>query len=160
MFWVMVLMAIVVFAPCVLLPEWRQYQALRLAEQAEEHRVEQARLALARERAALEAMRSDPGVIARVAQRDLQFRRVDEREIAVALPAVADAPAHEPFVPRAEQLPAPLARAARNLPAFDYDQLFCDPRTNRILMALSIGLIGVAFGFVGRRRPETARPAL
>ena len=43
MFWVLVAMAAAVFAPCVLLPVWREHQALQYAAQVEQAGLEQAR---------------------------------------------------------------------------------------------------------------------
>lgn len=149
-FWLLVLMALAVFAPCVLLPEWRQYQAIRLAEQAQEHRVEALRRAVGHERRVLDAMTSDPGVIARLAQRELQFRRPDERFVPVSIGADSPNLDSGAFVPQPVELPDPLQRAAAALPKFDYDSLFCDPQTSKVLMTMSVALLGIAFGVVAR----------
>src|SRR3990172_2627474 len=55
-FWILILMGLGTFAPCILLPEWRQYQALHLVEQAEQHRLASMRRVVEREKHMLEAM--------------------------------------------------------------------------------------------------------
>lgn len=146
----LILMGLAAFTPCVVLPEWREYQALRLAEQAGRHRLAEMQLVVDREKNMLEALQSDPAVIARLAQRDLHFRRPGETSVRVAVPWTPAAP-QEPFVAEPIQPPAALARARSYMPDFNYDALFCDNRTRPIIMALSVGLIITAIAlFSGR----------
>ena len=165
-FWLLALMGVSTFAPCVLLPEWRTYQALRVAEQAQQHRLKALQHVVDRERRLLEALRSDPAVINRFAQRDLSFRRPGERAVRVALPAtdgnpvsrlVAGNVGDEPFIPQPVTPPRCLARVLAHLPDYDYDRIFCDDETRPIIMGMSVALIGLAFGLFGRHR--TSSPA-
>lgn len=160
-FWVLVFMGAGTFAPCVLLPEWRTYQALKVAEQAQQHRLEALQQVVERERRLLEALRNDPAVINRFAQRDLSFRRLGERTVRVSLPATDDNPVsrsvagdagEEPFIPEPVPPPRFVARVLAHLPDYDYDRVFCDDKTRPIIMGMSITLIGVAFGLFGRQR--------
>ncbi|MEK7756659.1 MAG: hypothetical protein AAB385_05555, partial [Planctomycetota bacterium] len=59
-YWMLILMGLATFTPCIVLPEWREYQALRLTEQAERHRLGAMQRVVDRERNLLEAMQSDP----------------------------------------------------------------------------------------------------
>jgi len=74
-FWMLLVMGAAVFAPCVLLPEWREYQAVRLSEDREAAKVKGMEAVVDRQRQLLEGLQSDPAVIARIAQRDLHFHR-------------------------------------------------------------------------------------
>lgn len=143
-------MGLSTFTPCVVLPEWREYQALRLAEQAERHRLDAMQRVVDRERNLLEAMQSDPAVIARIAQRDLHFRRPGDTSVSVSVPLTAPA-LPEPFVPKPLEPPVALARARSYLPDFNYDQLFCDDRTRPIIMVMSVALIITAIALFSTR---------
>lgn len=142
-FWILVLMAVGAFTPCVLLPEWRTYQALRTAEQAQQHRLDTLQSVVDRDRRLYEAMRSDPAVIARAAQRTLRFRRPGEVSVLLSAPVPGN-PAEEQFVPDAVLAPPLLARGASYLPSYDYDAVFCDDRTRSIVMVMSVTLLIVA----------------
>ena len=85
-FWSLVFLSFATFAPCVILPEWRAYEALEVARQREQHRLEVVLQAIDKEERLLEAMRSDPVIIDRVVQRDLRYQRAGERVVRVALP--------------------------------------------------------------------------
>ena len=39
-FWLLMLMGLATFAPCIILPQWRQYQALDMAAQIEQHHLD------------------------------------------------------------------------------------------------------------------------
>ena len=143
-FWLLVGMAVVVLAPCVLLPVWREYQALCYAEQVEQARVVEARATLERERRRLTALRSDPSAIARVARRELGYREPGEVTIPVSVaPAGPIKPAAPKLVP--VEPPAAIARLVEKLPETNYDRLFCAGSTRTILMCLAGGLILAAF---------------
>jgi hypothetical protein len=148
-FWLMVGMGITAFAPCIILPEWRAYQLLRIAEQEQEHRLACLQRRVEHERRLLDAMRGDPAVVARLAQRDLRFRRQNEQFVMVDVPR-AEPELDEPFEPKPVQ-PHPLvARAAARLPDLDYDRIFCDPQTRPIIMGMSLSLIVLAIILFGR----------
>jgi len=149
-FWMLILMGLSTFAPCVLLPEWRAYQAIRTTEQMELHRLRAMQRVVEHERRLLEAMQSDPAVIARLAQRDLGFHRPSDTLVTLQVPRTAE-PAEEPFTPEPIYPPAVLARMGSFLPRLDYDALFCDRRTRLVLMVMSVALIVVALGLFNGR---------
>ncbi len=157
-FWSLIFMGLAAFAPSVILPEWREYQALRMTEQREQHRVDALQGEVDRERRLLEAVQRDPAVIARLAQRDLRFHRPGEQPVVVPVSAVETAPA-EPFAPTPVS-PSPLiARALSHLPDLDYDGVFCDEQTRPIIMVMSVSLIAVALalqpGRASRNREQS-----
>lgn len=153
--WLLLLMALGAFTPCVLLPEWRTYQAVHQAEQAERHRLESLRRVVDHERRLLQALTNNTAVIARVAQRELRFQEHGTQSVLVSVPPVRR-PREEPFVP-APVLPPPiLARVATYLPDYNYDRVFCADETRPIIMAMSAALTVVAL-CMPRRRAGGAR---
>ena len=153
-YWLLVLMGLSTFAPCVILPEWRDYEQLRFAEQAQRHELSALEKRVEDKRRMLDAMRSDPAVIGRFAQRDLSFRRIGERVVHVSVPSEASThmATSAPFTPEPVHPPAFLQPVLARLPNLDYDAVFCDDETRLIIMVMSVSLIGIAFGlFSGRR---------
>jgi cell division protein FtsB len=153
-FWTLIFMGLSTFAPCVILPEWRDYQAARAAEQREQHRLDQLRRTVERERRQLEAVQNDPAVVARIAQRDLGFRRVDSTAVAVDVPQIAADEGEASFVPQMVTPPEWISRATSFLPDLDYDAVFCDDRTRPVVMLMSVSLI-VAAAVLFQRRSAT-----
>ncbi|MBI4719064.1 MAG: hypothetical protein HY763_14760 [Planctomycetes bacterium] len=151
-FWLLVLMGLSTLTPCVVLPEWRAYEALRYAEQVEQHRVEALQRSVDRQRRLLEALRTDPAVIGRLAQRDLGFRRPDEQAVSVRVPDHVQGGA-PPFVAEPLRAPVPIARLIACLPNLPYDRIFCDTESRPIVMGMSVALIAIAFVLFSRRSP-------
>ena len=151
--WLLMMMAVTVLAPCILLPEWRDYEALQLSRQAERHRLEAMQAVVEKERRTLEAIQTDPAVIARMAQRELGFQPSGSTPV----PVVADMPAvevDESFTPEPIPPPAFLARLLSYLPDYDYDAVFCEPRSRLVLVVMCTALIGVALWLPGRRTAD------
>ena len=157
-FWLLVLMGLSTLAPCVILPEWRAYQVLSVAQQAEQHRVDTLQCVVDRERRLLEALRSDQSVIDRLAQRELNFQRAGERVVRVSVPAgdglrtspgAVNGGCETPFVARPVRPPRMVERLGSFLPAYDYGHIFCDDETRPIILCMSVALICTAFGLFG-----------
>ncbi len=166
-FWLLVVLGMAGFAPCILLPEWREYQALHLTEQFERHKLEQLQGELDREQRTLAALQSDPLAVERLARRSLQFHRPGETIVHV--PLTSDSSAHvaavspleqrqsllpeEPFVPVPAAPPVWINRWTARLPVLDYDAVFCDELTRTTIMAMSLGLIALAV-VIFRKQPR------
>lgn len=148
-FWLLIVLGVGTFSPCIVLPEWRGYQAAKIAEQRERHRIDQLKAVVSRERRQLDAIHNDPTVVARLAQRDLGFHRPGEKVVNVPVPdadrfadfADVDGVA---FVPQPVDPPAWFSRATQWLPDLNYDAVFCDPSTRPIVMLMSVSLIAMA----------------
>ncbi|MCP4590438.1 MAG: hypothetical protein GY842_06830 [bacterium] len=151
MFWVLVSMAMAVFSPCVLLPVWREYQALAYAEQIKQAELVAARSELAHQQRRLAALQNDPAAIARLARRELGYQVPNEITVPVSVPpeASADATPIE-LIPAAP--PAAVAWLTDRLPDTDYDRLFCTAPTRTLLMCLSGGLMIAALIMYAPRR--------
>jgi len=168
-YWFLLALGFSTLTPAILLPEWREYQAIRLAEQVEQERADAMERLVDRKERALERLQSDPTVTARLAQRDLRYHRKDQLRLAVAsdaapqgevffdmpdvLPAVEP---QEPIVVDPVTPPVWLKRWLEFLPPFDYDRVFCNQKLRPIIMTMSVALIGLAFVLYGRRAPTAA----
>jgi len=153
-FWALILMGLCTFAPCVLLPEWRDYQAARGAEQRAQHRLDHLQGTVDHEKRGVEAMQNDPAVVARIAQRDLGFRRPDATTVSVEVPHVPPEESDAVFIPEPVTPPVWLGRVLGFLPDFDYDAVFCHERTRSIVMVMSVGLIVMAIALFSGKRCE------
>lgn len=151
-FWLLVVMGLGAFALCVLVPEWAQYKALEALEQAARHKLDRLERQVEDQQRLLEAMRSDPAVVARFAQRDLRFRRADERVVRVAAPIPAE-PREPTFFPEPVSPPRVVEWVTARLPDCDYEAVFCGEDTRTMLLGMSLGLIGLAVCLFGRRSP-------
>lgn len=143
-------MALAAFSPCVLLPEWRAYQALRRSEQVEAHRVDTLRQVVDRERRLLEALQTDAAVVERLARRGLGFEAMGSRSVRVPV-TTGDVPPEPAFSPAPVSLPAPLAAAAQYLPNLDYDGVFCEDQSRVVIMVMSCALMLVGVCLPTRR---------
>jgi len=141
--WLLIFMALAAFAPCVLLPELRSYQAMRMAEEAQQHRMDSLQRTVDREHRLLEALRSDPAVIARAAQRELRFKKPGDRQVRVSVTPTGKA-SDEAFAPKPVLAPRLLVQAAAYLPDYNYDRIFCDDRARLVIMAMSVALMLLA----------------
>lgn len=178
-YWALVLMGLAVFAPAVLLPEWRAYEDLLVREQMERERFELLKSTVDREQRVIDGLRNDPAVIARVAQRELGFRRTDDQLVAiqpnnsqsVTMLTARQGVVIDPYTPHdvdedfpgaedeayrrehavVAEVPAIVAPIIRLLPPLPYDFLFCDGRTRLIMICLGMSAIGAAVLLFGRR---------
>lgn len=164
-YWLLVTMAVAAFVPCIILPEWRKLESVDASYKIEAERVRRFRQVIEDERRALEAIRTDPAVIARLARRDLGYRESGERFVSVAvngaqaanppvfewLRASPKRKSDEPrFAPEPLAPPRFAASLVSRLPQWDYDALFCNDQTRTIIMSLSIALIAMAYALFGR----------
>lgn len=156
-FWLLLGLALAAFVPCILLPEWRAYQAIQIARQSQQHRLDQMQRVVERERRLIVAMQSDPAVIARMAQRELRYQQPDSEPVMVFTEPVDMTP-RDSSRPAAVSPPTPgLTRVLRNLPDYNYDTVFCDEQIRVVIVAMCVALMGVAL-WQPRRRYRTQGP--
>ena len=149
-FWWLITMALVGFAPCMILPAWREYQEAELTERVRAARVAAATAEVDDLRRRLDAIHNDPAVVTRLARRELEFRKPGEAVVAVpvsGVPAVGSPPTPRPETKALKRVepPVPIARLLAYLPDFNYDVLFCKSPTRETILALSVGLFVAAF---------------
>ena len=152
--WGLLCMAVVTFAPAVVLPEWRAYQASRIALQAEQARLDAMTELVARERRTVELIQTDPGVVTRIAMREYGARPRGQDIVSIPI-AVEATRSDRPFVPEAVPPPALISRLTQHLPDLDYDAVFCDEGTRAIVIGLSLALMAVAVWLPTSKRHVT-----
>ena len=143
-FWLLIGLGLAGLAPCLVLPAWRSYQHAELGERIKARQVNIAQADVTRRRSQLEHLRSDPGVVTRLAQRELEYRIPGASAIEMDLPdpndnrrhAVALAPVNPPI---------PVARLVALLPDLDYDALFCRKPTSTWIAVMSAVVFMAAF---------------
>ncbi len=158
MFWLLVSMALAVFAPCVLLPVWVETESVLVYERSLERRLEELREQHRLNEIHIQALETDPLVSERLVRRELNYRPDPER--LVHLPPEQLAAVHvrvpEDVIagpPEVEVAPPDWVLTIRSwLPSWPWRRLFAtDP--NRVLMLLmSGGLLVSAFLLYDPRR--------
>jgi hypothetical protein len=152
MFWILFALAVAAFAPCVLLPEWRDYQAARVAEEVGIRENARLRVEFDQQQRTLDAVRNDPAVIERLAIRELAYGKPGEVAMPVAASIEAEEPAAVPDPIAAPSPPAPIERVLAWVPFAADDNIFCDPSTRRLIMGLCGALLVSAFILFPPRR--------
>ncbi len=161
LFWGLLLLGTSGLAPAILLPQWRAYESMCVAEQREQHRHQRMAEGVAAERRLLDGLRTDPALVERVAQRDLSVRPLGGDIVPVATATDAVEGAGEAFVPGPVAPPTWMQPTLARLPALDYDAVFCEPPTRTIIIVSSLGVMCTAlllYGRSGRARPASTRP--
>lgn len=158
MFWALVIMAALVFAPCVLIPIWNESEELMRAEHAAATALARLDARIRQQERLIEALTSDPLVIERLARRDLRFRKPGEKVVPVNPPdyeaawnEAAAALVGEPgevHVPEPRP-PAVVALARRWLPALPWNDLFGRPPNRTIFLLMSGALLLTAIVLYG-----------
>ncbi len=146
-FWMMILLAIAVFAPCLVLPAWREYQTAELIERMTNDRVRLAEVEISNLRRELDAIHNDPAAVTRLARRELEYREPSDQIIAVPVSTIAGVSPQRQAGAKWQPTEPPVAisRLTRLLPHKNFDALFCDSPTRETLMAMSAGLFFAAF---------------
>jgi hypothetical protein len=154
LFWLLTGLSLAVFAPCVLMPIWRDLQHT----QAYEHELAQViaylEQQIERNEAHMQALRTDPLVNERYARRDLNQRVEGERLIPFDAESLSSVEIYlrGPLVPMADDLSTVktersvwLDEAEVWLPAWVYSDAFRTSPQREILLIMSAGLLIAAF---------------
>lgn len=152
-FWLLVWISLATLAACVILPEWRHLQLLTTAKVQQQRRVGFLESTINHQERLLRALRTDPIVIQRLAQRD-RFSLGGSGSAMLtslsmsSLPASIDMRFDDPNQPRSR-----LEALAAYIPGDVVVAFFCDPQARPILIALSTALLATAF-YLFCRLPE------
>jgi len=159
MFWVLVGMAVLVFAPCVLVPIWMQTEELIRAEreaQAVLHRLE---MRIGEQKRLMDGLRNDPSVNERVARRDLRFQHAAEELVPVSEAAPArivsarDSAVQETLENGDATLVVTVQAVRRWLPDLPWVELFGRPPNRTIFLLMAAALVVTAFVLFGSTAP-------
>jgi cell division protein FtsB len=174
MFWLLIAMAAIVFAPCILVPIWLETENLVRTEAEVAARTARLKAHVDEQVRTLKAMTSDPLVNERIARRDLRFRRAGEEvepiqnqapgarpEVETILASLPDD--QESFLP---EPPAVVTVTRRWLPDLPWVELFGHSPNRTIFMVMAGGMLVAAFVLYGQygqteprrsNRDDTAR---
>ena len=151
MFYLLSLAALTIFAPCVLVPIWRDVQKLGEDERTMAGIVAQLHEQIERNDAGIQALKADPQAIDRVARRELDRQPADEQHIRWSQAALAslrlnlprepyDAPPPPPLV-----VPAWVTKMSRWLPAWANSDLFAKSPNREMMLVMAGSLLLTAF---------------
>lgn len=138
MFWLLASMCIAAAAPCFLVPPIDTYRQLRELEHRQLARIKHFEELLAHQTELLEALRSDPQVNIRLAQRELNYRQPGEIVFVSHVPV----PSHADSI---EQVPALGTEALPNWMTLAYPSHFAvvyqRDKPRKAVLAMSLGMI-------------------
>ncbi len=165
MFYLLSIAAMLIFAPCVLVPIWRDVQKLQQVERQDALAIAELHQQIERNNTRIKALEADPLVIERVARRELNERPADEQHIRfsaaelaalrVNLPPELDNPLEVPPPPT----PAWVAWINRWLPAWAWSDLFAKSPNREMLLVMAGGLLLTAFVLYTPRAETRVREA-
>jgi len=151
MFYLLSTAALLIFAPCVLVPIWRDVQKLSENERALRALVLSLHEEIARNEIRIEALKNDPLVVERVARRELNQRSENEQHVRwtpAELAALRLNIPHDldkrPELPPAS-IPAWAASAKKWLPAWAWSELFAKSPNREFLLVMAGCLLLTAF---------------
>ena len=138
MFWVLATMGVAAAAPCILGPPIETYRALRAVEQHEESVTRRMEERITRQVSLKEALRTDPQVNIRLAQRQLAYRPLgrlaylDGSDLDYSIPVAAEVMRADPVeLPRWMACFVPRSLAS----------IYTSERTRQIVLVMSLSLI-------------------
>lgn len=149
MYWLLSALAFALFVPAALLPVYRDYAGWRLHRARVEAGIEALEEKVAENEAVIDALRTDPGVNARILARDLNYVAPGERIV-----RVLDTPARDDVARRAAAVRAAAvsvqpredavaelkpweAQVERRLGGGPWMQVFTDPTSRSVILVLS-----------------------
>jgi len=151
MFWVLTGLALLIFAPCVLVPLWAEKEQLHTYERSLAIWVAQLEAETARNQSRVEAVMRDPLVNERLLRRETNYRPEGERvvqwspdELAAAWPEVTIS-VTQPAAIQDENSSRCVAFLSRWLPDWPYQDLFARSPQRSLLLAMAGGLLLAAF---------------
>jgi len=152
MFWALTCLAVAMFAPCVLMPAWRQAREIWEYERELEAVVAGFEARIRRNEARIQALRSDPLVMERIVRRELN-RTIPGEELIRWDPDTLDSVrVHLGAAMRGEAgaktpppAPAWLQKAGRWLPGWMYADIFVTPPYRQLILGMSGALLLAAF---------------
>ena len=152
MFWVLTGLALLIFAPCVLVPLWFEKEQMRAYENSLAAVVADLEQQSARGKARTQALMTDPQVNERIIRRELNVHPRSEQviqwspdELAAAVPDLQVPTTQPAAAAREENSARCVAVLARWLPDWPYQDLFAKSPQRPLLLAMAGGLLLAAF---------------
>jgi hypothetical protein len=151
MFYLLSTVALIIFAPCVIVPIWRDVQKLGETERALRALVLQLNDQLEKNRIRIDALQNDPLVIERVARRELNLTADDEQHVRWSSAELAALRLNIPhdLYDKPELPPLsvpPWAESVKKwLPAWAWPELFAKSPNREFLLVMAGCLLLTAF---------------
>ncbi len=167
LFWSFVCVSLLLFAACVLLPEWRETQRLVAHHEAMAERTAVLQARVEQQQREADAVRTRPVVLQRLLQRELRYVRPDEDDV-VLLPPMHKALHEARLEPERPPTSAPLMPAwlEARLPGGQWVNVFHESPDRSVCLVLSGVLLVSAFWLFpplgwtrAVRRARAPRPA-
>lgn len=160
MFWVLTVLAIAVFAPCVLAPIYAETEQIMETEQKLERLVADLKEQANRNEERIKAIKADPQVNQRIIRRELNYRFEGEQIIQWPAAELASTRldlsmlenAEEPLPP-INPYPAWVLRLGEWLPAWPWRKLFVESPNRELLAFMAAGLLATTFFLYGPLPP-------
>lgn len=164
MFWVLTVLAMAVFAPCVLAPIYVETEQILATERQLERLVVERTAEMKRNEERIKAIEADPQVNERILRRELNYRPEGERIIQWSSAELAAMPVdlsaletpQEPLAP-VNAYPAWVLKLGEWLPAWPWRKLFVESPNRELLVIMAAGLLAAAFFLYGPLPPVTIR---
>ncbi len=164
MFWVLTVLAMIVFAPCVLAPIYAETEQIMETERQLERWVTDKTAEVKRNEERISAVKADPQVNERIIRRELNYRFEGEQLIQWTAAELAGMRVdlsllenpQEPLPP-VNPYPAWVLRLGEWLPAWPWRKLFVESPNRELLVIMAAGLLAAAFFLYGPLPPMTTR---
>ena len=164
MFWLLTVLAMVVFAPCVLAPIYAETEQILETERQLERWVADKTAEVKRNDERIKAVKADPQVNERIIRRELNYRFEGEQLIqwssgelaAIRVDLSLLENPQEPLPP-VNPYPAWVLRLGEWLPAWPWRKLFVESPNRELLVIMAAGLLATAFFLYGPLPPMTTR---
>lgn len=160
-FWFLIVLAMIGFIPCVMIPVWDDYQAL-MAAVGEESQVNEAMRSdierLERRRIMIE---TDPAVTLRASRRELGYRRAGD--VVVDIPVSPPPPTDSMLAETGTDEVSPpefLLGFLGSLPPLDYRAVFVEEPSRTVMLAMSGCVLLAAFAIYHGQPSSSARRRL
>lgn len=160
MFWVLIGMAAMVFAPCVLVPIWAENQEIKEYERALAGVMAELEARVERNDLQIAACLADPLVNDRMVRRELNFRPEDEAVVEWAPHELSSLRIKSPGnwmtqgADAFEDYPAWLETLRSWLPNWPWRRLFAESPNRQMMLCMAGGLLLCAFLLYGRGAPR------
>jgi hypothetical protein len=164
MFWVLTVLAVIVFAPCVLAPIYAETEQILETERKLERLVVDLSAQEKRNDERIKALKADPQVNERVIRRELNYHPEGERiiqwssaELAAMRVDLSLLENPQEPLPPVNPYPAWVLKLGEWLPAWPWRKLFVESPNRELLVIMAAGLLATAFFLYGPLPPMAVR---
>jgi hypothetical protein len=158
MYWLLTLVAMAIFAPCVLMPIWVRSDQILESEQDARRLISELEMQVDRNAERIRALTADPAVNERLMKHELRYREEGEQLIAwpkselAAIPVdLSELQPEDDFEPAPNPYPQWALAVRQWLPKWQWRELFTKSPSRPLLLMMSAGLLITAVLLYGPR---------